>query len=383
MKRKKISIFNISLASGGAEKVISLLLKKLVVDYDVTLILVYDLIHFEIPKEVDLIILANDSSTKHFTFFRQFSNFVKYTLKYLRILKRKEIDIAISFLAYPNFLNSIAKMRFSKLKTIISERGFPSDNTTTKTSFYISKIIYPLLYNRNDKLFSNSIYINRDLQENFNVKIPMGVIYNPIQMPRQKVDFNKTSNMPLEFRIVNVGTLNSRKNQSMIIKAIGLLKNGYQLDIIGMGPLIHNLESLILKNNLKDKINLKGTVKNVYEHLISYDCFVLSSNTEGFPNALLEAMAIGLPCISTNCLSGPLELLNGSADEIRIESGNFFEAKYGLLVNTDDAIGLSKAISFIKENKLLSKKYSVSAAERARQFDLSVIYNQFVDFINS
>src|SRR5690606_37126525 len=98
-------------------------------------------------------------------------------------IKEHKIDIAISFLAFPNFLNGMASIRFPKLKTIISERGFPSLNTTSRASHYIAKVFYPVFYNRCDKLFSNSLYINKDLKENFGVKIPMEIIYNPIELP--------------------------------------------------------------------------------------------------------------------------------------------------------------------------------------------------------
>lgn len=380
--KKKISIINISLASGGAEKVISLLLKKLIHDYHVTLFLLYNDIHFDIPKEVDVVIFNDKSASSKSGFIKKIWYLLLFQLKFLKEIKHRKISISVSFLAFPNFLNSIAAIRFSKLKTIISERGYPSDNTTSKLSFYISKIFYPILYNKNDVLFSNSVYINKDLKENFKVKIPLKVIYNPIIMPITNILQNKIIPKEEDLKITTVGTLNKRKNQKMIINAISLLKIGYKLSIYGEGNLKEYLNALIIEKKMNKIAFLEGKVKNINQYLIKHDCFVLSSHTEGFPNALLEAMAIGLPCISTNCLSGPLELLNKNSDPITIEKGSFYKGSFGLLVNNDDEQGLAKALQYYKENPEVRKEYGKLAHNKAKEFEINSIYSQFKKLIN-
>ena len=299
----------------------------------------------------------------------------------MKELKQRKISISISFLAFPNFLNSIASMKFSKLKTVISERGYPSDNTTSKLSYYISKVCYPILYNKNDVLFSNSIYINKDLKDNFKVKIPLKVIYNPIIIPSVNALNNKVISKEEILKVTTVGTVNKRKNQKMIVNAVSLLKGRYELSIYGDGNLKDYLHDLILEKKMTDMVFLKGNIKNVNQHLIKYDCFVLSSFTEGFPNALLEAMAVGLPCISTNCLSGPLELLNKNSEPITINEGSFFRGDYGLLVNNDDEKGLAKALNYYKENPEIRKEYGRLAHLKAKQFELKNIYSQFKELI--
>lgn len=377
ISKLNISILCTSLASGGAQKVISLLLKKLKDDYNVTLVLFHQPIHFPIPEEVKVVVLTTNSGK--ISAFQKIFDPLLYLKRYNSILNKENISISISFLAYPNFINGVAAILNKNIKTIISERGFPSDNTSSKTSYYISKLFYPILYNRCSRLFSNSIYINEDLKNNFAIHIPMEVIYNPIELPLKKIDpKHLNNNNPL--KIITAGTLNTRKNQIMIIRAFNEIKNNDNLTILGEGHLRNYLATEIKNFKLEQQISLEGEVKNVNTYFLKSNCFVLSSFTEGFPNALMEAMAVGLPCISSNCLSGPLELLNDNSS-IQIKKGDFFKGKNGLLVNNDDYIGLSKAIDFFRKNPAEREKYSALSLIKAQEYQLDNIYSKFNKFI--
>lgn len=368
----------ISMGSGGAEKVVSLLLKKLIKDYNVNLILFYDVIHFPIPEEVNILILSKNQTDV--PFYTKIFDFFNFLWSYHNFIKNNKIDLSISFLAFPNLINGIISILNKRVKTVISERGFPSDNTTTKISLYISKVFYPILYNRCNLLFSNSVHINDDLSKNFGIKIPMEVIYNPIEIPLIKIIPESLNRKSQNFNLITAGTLNKRKNHIMIIRALKDVDKNVNLCILGGGPLKAFLEDKIISYNLIDQIKLKGRVKNVDEYFRESDCFVLSSFTEGFPNALLEAMSIGLPCISSNCLSGPLELLNDNKKAF-INEGDFYFAKYGLLVNNDDDKGLQKAIQYFKDNPDMRVKYSELSLLRSKDYYIDTVYSNFNQFI--
>lgn len=378
--KPNLSILDISFTSGGAEKVISLLLKELIKDYNVTLILFYNEIHFPIPKEVDTILLSQKGPDRRY--YQKITDLFRFIFKYRSILKRKQIQYAVSFLPFPNLVNGIIGIFNKNVKILISERGFPSDNTTSKLSLGIAKVFYPILYNKADRLFSNSVYINKDLEENFNIKIPMDVVYNPIEVPSTTIDpisLGKTEDV---FKVINVGSLNVRKNQRIIIEALDKLNlPDVELEILGVGDLHETLEQEANDLGLEKKVHLVGRKKNVNDYLANSHCFVLSSNTEGFPNALLEALAVGLPSISTNCLSGPLELLNDN-EPVQISNEEFYKAKYGILINNGDAIALAKALEFFHSNPNEREKYGRLALERAKKYHLSNIYTEFKEFVH-
>lgn len=351
---------------GGAEKVISTILPKLDLKYKVTLILFYDSIEFSIPETIEVVIL---SSKKNLNFFEKILFFPTAILKYNKLLKTEKVDISLSFLTRPNFINSIIKIFNKSVKIIISERCYPSiAYKSHKLRWYLYKILIPFLYNKADFLFSNSIHINEDLRKNFNIRIPMVVIYNPIDIPATDIIMEKNIE---EFKVVNVGSFTTVKNQKIIVDAIKKLNFKVRLTLLGDGPNKDGLISYARKLDLNNLVDFKGQVRNVNDYLYRNNCFVLSSNTEGFPNALLEAIAVGLPVISTNCISGPLEILNEN-NAVTIKNGEFYIAKYGILINVNDEIGLAEAIGYLKNHPNARNILSVKAKKRAYDFTVDI-----------
>ena len=158
------------------------------------------------------------------------------------------------------------------------------------------------------------------------------VIYNPIWPPK-----SIRSNADVEAlwkgegpRLITVGSLNSVKNHALLLDAFARLKGDAQLMILGEGPLRGELERQAERLGVGKRVIMPGFAVDPWPYLASADLFVLSSDYEGFPVALAEAMYAGLKVVSTNCVSGPEEMLAGG--------------RYGRLVLCGDEVALAAAI---------------------------------------
>lgn len=188
--------------------------------------------------------------------------------------------------------------------------------------------------------FANSIVavskgVANDLSELSGLVIDkITVIYNPIKLPDAK-----SSSQDSELwgdikakRIVSVGNLKDQKNHMMLIRAFKkvLEKQDAHLMILGAGALEDKMRALVFELGIRDKVSMPGHVPSPADYYNTADLFVLSSDYEGFGNVIVEAMACGLPVVSTDCPYGPSEILDGG--------------KYGKLVPVGDDSAMANAI---------------------------------------
>lgn len=350
------------MGAGGAEKTISLLLPELIKDYRVNLILFHDVRYFEIPSEVNVLVLSQKKSNSLFD--KLLSPFI-LPFKFKKILKQTQPIVSISFLTRPNLLNTLFKKK--KIKVIISERCFPSiAYKSNRWRYRLYKALFPKLYNKADVLFSNSMHINRDLKDNFGLRIPTRVIYNPIEIPADNFNSDLAQK---DIDLVWVGKLYAIKNPMLLVKALRICHGNPQAYILGDGVLLEDTKS----QSTDLKIRFEGKVNNVFDYLKRTKILVLTSNSEGFPNVILEGMAYGLPIISTNCQSGPLELLNDN-EPVEILQGEYLIAKYGILINVGDEIALAKAIDLLLTDHKLYDQLSQASTQRSKDYSVQEIY---------
>ena len=219
------------MGSGGAEKFTSLILPKLIENYNVNLVLFNNVVHFNIPDKVNLVIL-NDAKNQNY--LNKIFLFPKLIYRYIKFLKSNSIGISLSLLTRPNLINAIAKVFNGSVKTIISERCYPSiAYRSNKYRYNLYKILFPIIYNKADILFSNTIEINKDLIKNFGVRLETCVIYNPVLSLSKKIKV--TDNLGSAFSIINVGSMYYIKNQSLIIQALSKLDFSSELFLVGDG----------------------------------------------------------------------------------------------------------------------------------------------------
>ena len=202
------------------------------------------------------------------------------------------------------------------------------------------------------------------------------MIYNPVDYSEEVAIKTFIASNPL--KIVTVGALTPIKNQKLILDALKITSGKFELTMIGEGIL---KEELIQQSKELPNVRFTGKINTVQEELIGHDVFVLTSNSEGFPNALLEAMAVGKAVIATNCLSGPLEILNNNSP-INLKRGEFFTAQYGLLINTNDSHALKNALHYLYKNPEVVENYGKLSRARAKEFNIGTTIEQLTKLMS-
>ena len=220
---------------------------------------------------------------------------------------------------------------------IISERNDP-DQASRK-----EKILSHLVYRLADCVVVQTNCIKNKIEKFY--KKSIDVIANPLtECKTEKIDYTQKK------KLIAVGRLNKQKNYSLLLKAFKEIVceyPEYSLDIYGVGEEEQFLKQYVSELNIQKNVSFKGNVDNILEVEKEYDFFVMTSNYEGMPNALAEAMSVGMPCISTDCDGG------GAAELISHE-------KNGLLVQKNNVEALILAMKcYIKQPdyaKLMGEK---------------------------
>lgn len=375
---KNIAILLTSLNSGGAERIGGLLAKELSRYYNVYLMLLSteNMVYEYGGQVVDLAIDGMENVK---------SNIEKYKKAY-------QIECAISFLEPMNFVNILTK---NTETVIISERCALSPQQQPLQG-EIAKL--KRLYNYADKIISVSYGVQYDLINNYGVNEKLTeTIYNFINKKRiiekskDQLDEDIVSFIGNSKMLLHVGRMDKQKNHRKLLVQFSKLvheRKDVKLVIKGSGSLKDEISKWI------DELNLQGLVK-----IVSYDSnpfslyrmatmLVLSSDYEGLPNVILEAMLFGLPVVAVDCLAGPKELLKESHDYESKISG-YEVCKNGVLVEQvfSDEIGdtnyLEDAIGLLLDNNELRQQISYNEFKYMQKYTNEMIVKQWIDVIES
>lgn len=306
MKNKRIVFFCGTLMQGGAERVISILSKKFCEKgLDVSILYYYNSeIFYSIHSDVKLFCVQEQTASKN----------VLKNLLWIRRFFNKNADVVISFLASFNILALVANMGL-KSSIIVADR---SDPYVVPSNMLIRKI--------RDFLYCFADGVVLQTKRNFDyfsksVQKKSSIIFNPTNIGEYKGFALSTEKNK---RVVTVGRLMPSKNQKMLIEAFSQISQkfpSYTLTIYGEGKAREDLENYISELQLSDKVFLPGEEKNIFGKIADADLFVLPSNYEGMPNALIEAMCLGLPVISTD-VSGASDFITNEINGLIVERNN-------------------------------------------------------------
>lgn len=348
-----------SLTAGGAEgALIDMLayLEDYLRGYNVHLVLldVEEELH-DVPSWVQKHVLD-----ANFSFFWS-------TILLTRLLKDLAPAVTLSFLNRSNCANVISS-KILKYPCILSERTHTTSRFGTGLSDVLTKLIVQLTYPLADQVIAVSEGVRDDLMSHFGVPgAKIQVIYNPINIDRIRERALEAPGIKVPGSyIVSVGRLVPSKNFPLLIESYRSSGISDNLIIVGEGEERHGLERLISSLGLDGRVVLPGHMKNPYPIVRAARLFVSSSNLEGFPNALIEAMALGCPVVATDCDTGPMEIL---AAKKRDRCTEVTLAEYGILVPVNSAELLTEAIRIGCQQSIMTM-YSQRGKERARDFGI-------------
>ncbi|WP_027339032.1 glycosyltransferase [Halonatronum saccharophilum] len=394
--KNKVAFMIPTLTNGGAERVVSNLSCGLSDNIDSKIIL-YNGNKIDYPYKGEIIDLNITTSSNPVSKLKALFKRI-YRLK--KIKKENNMEKTISFLDNPNIVNLLSR---GKGETIISVRNLKSNHFNEGYGWGYKRLI-KLLYNKADKIIVLSRMVKLDLVENFNIDANrIEVIYNPCDVEK----INRLANEDLEreykeiFKnpvIINIGRLTKQKGQWHLIRAFSKIKKeipNAKLVILGQGELEDYLKELANNLGLIDDVHFLGFQKNPFKFIKNSTVFAFSSLYEGFGNVITEAMACGIPVVSTDCKAGPREILAPNTD-IRKSTKAIEYAKYGILVPVCDGVKynyndslttneeyLSQAVIDLIKNRDIMNIYINLFEERLNDFKIKKIINEWVDICNN
>ncbi|MGO4526449.1 glycosyltransferase [Microvirga sp. 2MCAF35] len=295
-------------------------------------------------------------------------NLLRSMAALLKLIRRENPDIIVSFLTRSNCA-AIACSRIARIPCIVSERVHTTSHLSSAHGRHVKKALIKLLYPFADQIIAVSHGIRDDLLENYGVSASkLTTIYNPVDSERieDAVRAEPSVTLPLDF-IVAVGRLAPNKNFAMLLRSYAAARIESSLVILGEGAERSRLQALSRELGIADRVHMPGFAENPHAIMARAKFYVSPSNAEGFPNAMIEAMCIGLPVVSTDCDSGPSEILQGTAGTQKVTALTM--ARFGILVPTNDEGAMSAALRTMSDT--LNRR-SFAAAARKRALDFSI-----------
>lgn len=373
---KKIFLFIPTLSQGGCERAVSELSLRLPERLKLGIILFERKISY--PFRGTLIDLhAPFSSNMLIHAFRFFARLFKFR----QVLAKERPDAVVSFINTANIVNILMnqKRAILRIDVVLSEtiKGIKGALLFFFVRFYFPKARW---------IVTSSRGVAQDLVSHFSVpKEKIVVIYNSIDVE----EVRKKAQEPLDKKFeelfshpvfINVGRLTKwQKGHPYLLSAFALVKKEVpdaKLVILGEGPMQAALEEQARTLGIAEDVHLLGWQQNPFPFLMRSRIFVLSSLLEGFSYVVLEALACGLPVVSTDCKSGPREILAPGTD-YTVQTKNLEIAQYGALVPAANERMLAEAMVRVYKDKNLQELFRKRSLDRAKDFNSSAILGEW------
>ena len=365
LKKKELIIFNPSIEDGGVEKNLYLIANFLAKNLKSNISLVTSSKYktYKFDKSIRII-------TPPLIDFKKFNRPVKYLvclfLLALKILFKRDVLI----LSFQANIYAIIIAKIFNIKIITRSNTSPKG---WSNSFFKRKV-FSFFLEKADKIIVNSYYFKEQLDKEFNLNTI--VILNPLntkdikRLSKKKIKLNFFLKKKQSLKIINIGRMTDQKDHMTLLKAFRLVckKIEANLIILGKGKNYTKIKNFIIYNNLSSNIKLLGFKENPYPYIKLSDIFVLTSKFEGLPNVLLESIFLKTPVISTDCPTGPKEIL--------------LKGKYGKLVRVGDYKLIAKELINFKRNKKILTNKTVLGHQDLKRFDFKINCLKYLEIIN-
>lgn len=345
-----------NMKAGGAERVIAQLANYFHIQglYVSIITLDYHDLFYEINKSIKLYSIGNQSKNR----------IIDKLLRYYKVRKHIVNESPDLVLAMPEEIGIfvIPALLGTKLPVFVSERNNPWLMPWKKTTRFMRRLFYPLAAGLIFQTKAASTFFSKKLQEK------AIVLPNPLDLSR--VPEPHTGKRRKE--VVSAGRLEKQKNFSLLIRAFAQFYKvhpDYVLTIYGEGSLKKELVDLATTLLPEHSFSFPGNTPRLLEKMNGASMFVLSSNYEGMPNVLIEAMAMGIPVISTDCPpGGPRELIKNGHN--------------GILVSTDNVNELWQSMLKIAESDELSFDLGMNALGIKDELDSNKVCQQWKEYLD-
>jgi glycosyltransferase involved in cell wall biosynthesis len=350
-----------TLVGGGAEKVVITLASALINrGYSIHLIITENCINYDIPKEINLHILSNSAKITGIKFLDRYILSRRLKEKIKIISSEYCIKYFFSNLSRSHIVSKLAKIDcYYIIHNNLSESF--KVRKKTKLKYTLAVLQARLLYN-NEKIITVSKGVKNDLIEKIKIKPKsITVIYNPFDINDIMEKAEQFNKYILSYKpyIIYVGSFKKQKRLDRLLKSYALAKTEHKLIILGEGSKQEKnvLEQLITYLNITNKVIFIGWQKNPYNWIKHANLLLLTSDYEGLPTVLIESLICNTPIVSTNCPSGPNEILTDDLEKFLVKSfdENLIAIKINEVLNDEIMINETNYIKFSIDN--ITKEY--------------------------
>ncbi len=363
--KKKILFFMQALTGGGAERT------------------VINIMNYLNREKFEIVFVLGNKNLNDYSMFINNEVNIKYLntsrLRYSFFKLRKALiiekpDLIFTTLNSNNILVSITNATLRKRIPLLIREA--NNRAQSKKVTRLNRLMTRYCYNYlSNGVIALSKGVKKDLVKNFQINSKkIQVIYNPIDLDtinkfkNENVDdlYNENG----EKTIIAVGRLVEQKDYPTLLKAFRIVNTQFRVKllILGKGPLENELKNLSYSLGIEENVIFKGFESNPYKYIQKADLFVLTSKWEGFGHVIVEAMACRTPVVSTDCNSGPREIIEDN--------------KYGILVPVSDYEQLSKQIITLLKSENQRNKYIIKGYERAMSFRAAEIVGKYEQVFN-